>query len=187
MPAQLTTLCIDTQSDGVQTPDGFAAPAVGVLKKRWIQTRHLSIASSGVTAALITVLLLLSSVDRSPKETQKNTPVCKGSLCIKTCSLIPFCVILSDASKHVFLFNYELLYLKDVLWRPEMPKCVGIECVVKPKSATCRYNHMFAGVSVCFNNATALGTIGFSDFYTNAHVIVNGTRFKQMFNKLMHM
>ena len=101
--------------------------------------------------------------------------------------MIPFCVILSDASKHVFLFNYELLYLKDILWRPKMPKCIGIECVVKPESASCRYNHMFAGVSVCFDNATALGTIGFSDFYTNAHVTVNGTRFKQMFNKLMYM
>ena len=114
MPGQL--LCMDLQSNGVVTSS--SADAMGVRKKRWVRTRYLSIASSGLTAGLITVLLVLNSTNKDSKEEPNDRPVYIGAICVKSCRLIPFCVHLSNASKHVFLFNYELLYLKDIVWRP---------------------------------------------------------------------
>ena len=184
MPTQVTTFCVDTQSTGVQTPT-LGELASG--KNRWVRTRHLSIASSGVTATLITVLLVLNSIEKRDLSAPGTEATCIEDVCIKKCDLIPFCVVLTNASKHVFLFNYELLYLKNVLWRPQMPNCVGINCFVNPKSTLCRFNHMFAGVSVCFDDNLLLTAVGLSDAYTNAHLVVNGTAFKSMYNKLMYM
>ena len=171
MPARLTTFCIDAQSNGTTVPvaDGLVARTCA-LKKRWIRTRHLSIASSGLTAALITVLLVLNSVGKDSMQDSpmpRNETICIEGTCLKMCKLIPFCAILSNASKHVYLFNYELLYLKDVLWRPQMPSCVGRDCFINVKSTGCHYNHMFAGVSICFDERMILSTVGVFDVYSN--------------------
>ena len=183
MPGQL--LCMDLQSNGVVTSS--SADTMGVRKKRWVRTRHLSIASSGLTAGLITVLLVLNSTNKDSKEEPNDRPVYIGAICVKSCRLIPFCVHLSNASKHVFLFNYELLFLKNIVWRPRMPTSAGVGCFIKLNDTLCHFKHVFAGVAVCFDKHNRLSTIKAIDSYTNAQVTVNGSLFKQMFTKLMYM
>ena len=174
---QLSVTCMEMDSQDRST-----------TQRRWLRSRHVSMASSGVVTSLLLVLLILQAQKKneSINEIVKG-PLCFDSICVKPCRIVRYCLCIyhSNSSRHVFLFNYEILYLKGILWRFNMPKCVGIECKINLNNRNCYYEHTFGAVTVCYNRRSKLGNVHLYNSRNNMTISMNSTLFVNTFDYIM--